>query len=203
MKILKITGIILAVIAVAGGIWMLTWPNEAHLERTTTVSASVEKVFGVVNDFGQTKHWNPWMKIDPEAQYVYSDNTVGAGAYYSWTSDHDDVGNGRQSLLESIENKRVVTKMEFGEMTGTYTSDFVLKADGAGTTLTWTFDGKSDSMGEKFFLSMVESFLGESYDDGLASLKTYIEDLPDAEPEQEGIESDSTAVEKAIEETTE
>ena len=203
MKILKIIGIILAVIAVAGGIWMLTWPSEAHLERTTTVGASVEKVFGVVNDFGQTKHWNPWMKIDPEAQYVYSDNTVGAGAYYSWTSDHDDVGNGRQSLLESIENKRVVTKMEFGEMTGTYTSDFVLKADGAGTTLTWTFDGKSDSMGEKFFLSMVESFLGESYDDGLASLKTYIEDLPDAEPEQEGIESDSTAVEKAIEETTE
>lgn len=199
MKILKIIGIIVLIIIMAAAIRVMTLSGEAHLERTVTVNASVEKVFSVANDFGQTKHWNPWMKIDPEAQYTYSDNTVGAGAYYFWTSKHDEVGNGRQDLLESIENEIVKTQLGFGEeMTGTYTSDFILEKVSGDTKLTWTFDGKTDTMREKIFMSMAESILGPMYDQGIADLKTYIEGLPDPEPvvEEEMIESDSTAVEE-------
>ena len=197
MKILKIIGIILLVIVLAGVVWMMTWPNHAHLERTATINAPVEKVFAVVNDFGQTKYWNPWMKIDPNAEYTYSDNLVGAGAWYSWTSDHDQVGDGRQELLESVENKSVKTKMEFGGMEGNYIADFILESDGENTKLTWTFDGEGEQLMDKFFFSMSETFLGPSYDQGLADLKTYIEGLPDPEPEV--MEVDSTAVEEMME----
>lgn len=203
MKILKIIGIIVLVIIVAAAIWIMTLSGEAHLERTVTVNAPVEKVYSVVNDFGQTNQWNPWMKIDPDAQYTYSDNTVGAGAYYSWTSEHQEVGNGRQDILESIENELVKTQMAFGEeMSGTYTADFILEADGDGTKLTWSFDGKFDSVMEKIYMSMTESMLGPMYDQGLANLKTYIEELPDPEPimEEEMMESDSTDVEEVAEE---
>ena len=202
MKVLKIIGIILLVVIVIAAVWVMTWPTEAHLERSTAINAPVEKVFSVVNDFGQTKHWNPWMKIDPEAQYTYSENTVGVGAYYSWTSNHDQVGNGRQEILESTENERVVTSMAFGDMTGTYTSDFILEADGEGTKLTWTYDGKGDAMMDKFFFAMIDTFLSEPYEQGLENLKTYIENLPDPEPEieVEVMEGDSTLV---VEEVTE
>ena len=198
MKILKIIGVILLAIVVILAIWVMTLSDEAHLERTATVNAPIEKVFGVVNDFGQVNEWSPWMKIDPEAKYTYSTNLVGAGAYYSWTSDHKDVGNGRQDILESIENERVVTKMDFGGMTGTYTADFVLEADGDATKVTWTFDGQTDAIGEKIFLVFTDAMLGPSYDEGLSNLKTYIEGLPDPEPEvieEEIIDSDSTMVE--------
>jgi len=205
MKILKIIGIIIAIIIAGALIWMMTWPTEAHLERTITVIAPVEKVYSVVNDFGQTKHWSPWMKIDPNAVYTYGDITVGSGASYSWSSDHSQVGDGRQEILSSTENEMVKTQMWFGEgMTGIYTSDFILESEGDGTKVTWTYDGKADNPMEKMMLSFTESYLGSTYDQGLVDLKTYIEGLPDPEPlmEEEMMESDSTAVEE-MEETEE
>lgn len=198
MKILKIIGIILLVVVIGLAIWAMTWPNEAHMERTATVNAPVEKVFTIVNDFGQTKYWSPWMKIDPNAKYTYGEITVGTGASYSWTSDHDQVGNGSQEILSNEENAKVSTQMKFEGMEGTYLANFILEPDGENTKLTWTFDGKGEQMMDKMFFAMIDTFLGGNYDQGIADLKTYIEDLPDPEPmmEEEMMESDSTMVEE-------
>lgn len=201
MKVLKIIGLVFLGIVVIAAIWLFTLPNEVHLERKAVINAPVEKVFAVVNDFGQTKHWNPWMKIDPEAQYTYSDNLVGAGAWYSWTSDHEEVGNGRQDILASEDNKMVKTKMAFEGMTGDYSADFMLNETEDGTELLWTFDGKGDQMMDKIFFKFSESWLGPSYDEGLVALTTYIEGLPDPEPEmeEEMMDGDSTEVVEVVE----
>ena len=86
--------------------------------------------------------------------------------------------------------------MEFGGMEGNYIADFIMEPDGENTKLTWTFDGEGEQLQDKFFFSMSEAFLGPQYEQGLADLKAYIEGLPDAEPEQEMMESDSTVVEE-------
>ena len=203
MKVLKIIGIILLVVIVIVAVWVMTLSGETHLERNITINASVEKVFNVTNDFGQNKHWSPWFKIDPETVWTYSENTVGAGAYYTWSSENSNVGVGRQELLESVANERVKTQMEFdGGGTGTFTADFIFEVDGKGTKLTWTFDGKADGIGDKIFIAMSEFILGPTYEEGLVNLKTYIENLPDPEPEieVEVMEGDSTLV---VEEVTE
>jgi len=201
MKILKIIGLVVLGLIVIGAIWLFTLPTEAHLERTTTIKAPVEKVFAVINDFGQTKNWNPWMKKDPNAKYIYADNLVGAGAWYSWTSENEEVGNGRQDLLSSITNENVKTSMGFEGMTGTYTADFILKPSEEGTEVTWTFDGKGDQMMDRIFFNFSEKWLGPSYEEGLLALAKYIEGLPDPEPEMEveTMESDSTMMEEASE----
>ena len=195
MKVLKIIGIVVLVIVVAIAIWVMTLSSESHLEREIVINAPVEKVYNVVNDFGQTKEWSPWFKIDPNTKYSYSENLVGPGAWYEWQSDDSNVGNGRQDLLASVENQSVKTSMAFEGMTGEYTADFILEADGDNTKLTWTYDGKSDAMGEKIFMAFTDKFLGPSYEQGLADLKTYIEGLPDPEPVDEVMESDSTMME--------
>lgn len=198
MKILKIIVLVVLGLLVIGAIWLFTLPTEAHLERKAVINAPVEKVYAVVNDFGQTKIWNPWMKIDPNAKYTYGDNLVGAGAWYSWTSDHQEVGNGRQDLLESVENKSVRTSMGFEGMNGEYLADFILSPTDGGTEITWTFDGKGDQMMDRIFFKFAESMLGPSYEQGLVDLASYVEGLPDPEPEMEEeiMESDSTMVDE-------
>ncbi len=96
----------------------------------------------VVNDFAYSKDWSPWLQIDRNAVYVYSENTVGKGANYTWESDNDQVGIGRQEIIESVENELVNTRMVFGDMKGTYTAAFILKTTDGGTEVTWTLVNK-------------------------------------------------------------
>lgn len=195
MKILKIIGIILLVIVLAVVVFVLTLKGEGHMERSITINAPVEKVFMVVSNFEYNKDWSPWYKLDPDTKYEYTENKSGVGAKYSWDSEDPNVMTGEQEIIEVKENELVNTRMAFGDMTGTYYASFILKPNEDSTTeLTWTYDGKADAMGEKFFIDyLAESFLGSQYEQGLTDLKTFIEGMPDPEPEI--IEVDSTAVE--------
>ena len=197
MKILKIIGIIVLVIVIGIIGFVMTLKGESYLERSITIKAPAEKVFMVVNDFSYNEHWSPWFQMDPDTKYDFSEITAGVGATYSWDSEHQDVGTGKQEILESIENEYVNTQMWFGEMTGKYKAAFILKSMDGGTEVTWTYEGKADAAMEKFFIDyLVDAMLGPKYEEGLENLKTYIEALPDAEPEPEMIEPDSVQVEE-------
>jgi len=181
MKALKIIGIIVAVIGLAVIAFIMTLKGEGHLERSITINAPVEKVFKVVNDFSYTKDWSPWFQIDPDTKYEYSENTVGVGAKYTWASEDENVGTGEQEIIEVKENELVHTSMAFGGMTGIYYASFILhKTDDNTTELTWTYEGTADAVMEKFFIDyLAESILGGMYDQGVVSLKKFIEEMPD------------------------
>jgi len=196
MKALKIVGIILLVLVLGIAGFVMSLSGEGNLERSNVINAPAEKVFMVVNDFEYAKDWSPWLQIDPNATYVYSENTVGLGASYTWESDNDQVGTGRQEIIESIENKFVNTRMVFGEMVGDYTAAFKLVPVEGGTEVTWTLVSKASNGGvmEKFFVDYIsDKVIGPTYEEGLEKLKSFIEELPDPEPEI--IQPDSTAFE--------
>ncbi len=196
MKALKIIGIILAVIVLAALVFIMTLKGEGHLERSITVQVPVEKVFRVANDLAYAKDWSPWFQIDPETKYVFSARTSGVGAKYTWESDHSDVGTGEQEIIEVKENELVKTRMAFGGMTGTYYASFVLrKINDTTTEVTWTYDGKADAVLEKLFIDYgTEPVLGPVYEQGLASLKAYLEGLPASVPAGERLSKDTTVV---------
>ncbi len=174
------------VLALSAVGFIMSLSGEGKLERTTTINAPIEKVFMVVNDFAYAKDWSPWMQIDPNAVYVYSENTAGLGANYTWESDNEQVGNGRQEIIESIPNELVNTRMVFGDMVGDYTAAFILKHTNEGTEVTWTLVSKASNGGvmEKFFVDYISSnVIGPTYEEGLEKLNSFIVGLPNPEPE--------------------
>ncbi len=186
MKALKIIGIIVLVLVLGVVGFIMSLGGEGKLERTTTINAPVEKVFIVVNDFAYAKDWSPWLQIDPNAVYVYSDNTAGKGANYTWESEDEQVGTGRQEIIESVENELVNTRMVFGDMVGDYTAAFILSPTDGGTEVTWTLVSKAANGGvmEKFFVDYIsDQVIGPTYEEGLEKLKLFIEGLPDVELE--------------------
>lgn len=183
MKALKIIGIILLVIVLAIAGFVMSLKGESSMERSITINAPAEKIFKVVNDAASNKYWSPWFQIDPNTIYVYTDNTIGVGAKYTWESEDENVGSGVQEIIESRENEYVNTTMSFGGMTGEYSAAFILKPSDGGTEVVWTYEGKADAAMEKFFVDyLVDSMLGPMYEKGLENLKTYVEGLPNPKP---------------------
>jgi hypothetical protein len=88
--------------------------------------------------------------------------------------------------LESEENKRIKSQMEFGEMTGTYTSEILLTPVDGGTEIVWTYDGDVTGAGVsssvyKIMGLMMDKFLGPMYEQGLAKLRDVVETNPNQE----------------------
>jgi hypothetical protein len=51
-----------------------------------------------VNSLQAFSEWSPWGDYDPDMQVVYSGPETGVGNTMEWTSDHRNVGNGRQEI---------------------------------------------------------------------------------------------------------
>lgn len=54
-------------------------PSEFRVERTTTIAAPADAVFGQVNDLHKWEAWSPWAKLDPAAKVTFEGPDAGQG----------------------------------------------------------------------------------------------------------------------------
>ena len=175
MRILKwIAGIIgVLAIVIVGGAYVL--PREATVARSVAIAAGPEAVFPYVNSLKATAEWSPWLEIDPDVKTTYSGPDDGVESEMEWASDHPNVGNGAQEIMASVENERVETSLDFGEM-GTAKAAFILAGSGSTTEVTWTLiaDMGSNPVGRWMGL-MMDGMVGADYEKGLSNLKALVE----------------------------
>lgn len=160
-----------AVLAIVG----MFLPRYVSIERDVIVDAAPEAVFPHVNSLQAFSEWSPWGDLDPDMQVTYSGPIEGVGNVMEWTSEHPNVGNGRQEILEVAENESVRTALDFGDM-GTAEAWWRLTPDGEGTRVVWglTADMGSGPVGRWFGL-MMDSWVGADYERGLAQLQATVE----------------------------
>jgi len=150
-------------------------PREVSVARSIEINAPAADIFPHFNNLKATEAWSPWLDRDPNVQVTYNNVAEGAGASMVWMSDHPQVGNGSQEIVESVENTRVVTDLDFGPQ-GTARATFELSEVGGVTNMTWGFvtDTGMNPMARWFGL-MMDGFVGADYEQGLANLKALVE----------------------------
>ncbi|MGI9434199.1 MAG: SRPBCC family protein [Geminicoccaceae bacterium] len=170
-KIAKYAALVIIVIVAIAYIL----PGKVHVERATVIEAPPAKVFQLVNGFEDFNQWSPWYERDPEGDYQIDGPVFGVGARMSWASDKPDVGQGSQEIIESVQDKLVRTKLDFGEM-GNANAFFAIEPTGEHTKLVWGFD---TDLGlnpvSRYFGLMFERWIGPDYEHGLAKLKALAE----------------------------
>jgi hypothetical protein len=175
MRFLKnlLVGLVVLIVLAVGVAYLL--PRNVIVEREIVVNAPPEEVFAHVNSLQAFSEWSPWGDYDPDMQVVYSGPESGVGNIMEWTSDHQNVGTGRQEIIEVIENEAVRTSLAFDGM-GDAEAWWLLAPEGDGTRVTW---GLNSDMGNnpigRWFGLALDGFVGTDYERGLAQLQAAVE----------------------------
>jgi hypothetical protein len=173
---LKIIAIIVTVLIAGVLIFAATKPDTFRVQRATSIKASPEKVFALINDFNRWAAWSPWEKKDPAMKRTFGATTSGKGATYAWEGNKD-VGQGSMEIAESIPASKVALKLDFLKPFEAHnTVEFTLDSRGDTTHVTWVMQGPTPYFAKiiHVFINM-DSMVGKDFEAGLANLKSAAE----------------------------
>ena len=157
-------------------VYAATRPDSFRLERSTSIQATPEKVFPLINDFRRWTAWSPWENKDPDMKRSHSGAAEGKGAVYAWQGNKN-VGEGSMEITESVPASKVVIKLDFMKPFEAHNhAEFTLAQQGGVTTVTWAMYGPSPYFAKLMgvFCSM-DRMVGKDFEAGLAKMKTEAE----------------------------
>jgi uncharacterized protein YndB with AHSA1/START domain len=150
-------------------------PKPYKLEVKQTINAPIAKVFGILNDLNQFKHWNPFLAMDPNTQYTVSDPAGGVGATYNYESKK--LGKGDMLITGVYDNSVIMLDMNFTSPNNdTAKVEWRVTREGEGTEFTWTMTGQRN-LGMRIMVKVLgmDKMMTKHFQDGMRRLKTYAE----------------------------
>lgn len=176
MKLLKWTGISLAVLVAVLVAVGYTLPQEVRVAREITISAPPQQVYAVLDDMQQFNNWSPWYGLDPDATHQFEGPSSGVGAVLKWAGN-SEVGTGRMEIVESVPGQRVKVALLFDEVYESVATHH-LEPTANGTRVTWVFEAQMDDLISRYMGLAMDGMIGPDYERGLGQLKRYVEADP-------------------------
>jgi uncharacterized protein YndB with AHSA1/START domain len=179
-EIIAIIAIVLAIAIAIVLILAATKPGTFSVRRATTVKATPEKIFSLINDFHQWGTWSPYENKDPAMKRSYSGAESGKGAVYAWDGNNN-VGSGRMEILDTSTPTKIVIKLDFFKpFEGHNTAEFTMLPQGDATNVTtnvtWLMHGPAPFMSKVMQVFMnIDNMVGKDFEIGLANLKRLTE----------------------------
>lgn len=177
MKAIKTILIVVLALLGIGGIMYAMADATYRVERSVTLHAPVEVVYGHVSTLAAMDKWSPWNERDPNMKKSMegTDGTIGAKAMWE---GNDDVGKGSQEIVALEPNMKVSMKLAFVEPFESNSNvDYELTAMGDSTKVTWAMHGANEGMGRvmSMFFNM-DKMVGPDFERGLGYLKKQVDE---------------------------
>lgn len=173
---LKIIGIVIALVIAGILIVAAMQPDTFRLERKATIKATPEKIFAILNDFKQWAAWSPWEQKDPAMKRTFGAVTAGKGATYKWEGNKE-VGQGGMEITDAaVPNKLTIALSFIKPFEAQNTVNFTLSPAADATEVAWSMEGKSNFISKIMCLFMsMDKMVGPDFEAGLANLKAVAE----------------------------
>ncbi len=163
-------------VAIAGVlIYAATKPDTFSVQRSATIAAPPDKLFGLINEPKAFNTWNPYALKDPQVKLRYEGPASGPGAAYAWESE--TLGVGRMEVIEAVVPTRVAMRLDFEKpMQAKNRVEFTLQPQGAATQVTWAMSGPMPYLSRLLttFFNM-DKMVGGDFEAGLQNLKATAE----------------------------
>jgi hypothetical protein len=176
IRLLKRLAILLVSLLVILAIVGLFLPDSASVERKMVINGEPEKIYPWISSLRRFNEWSPWANLDPNIAVEFSGPEAGEGAKMAWSSEMPSVGTGSQTITEVKENEYVRAALDFGDQGDATAAWLLAPVDGGQTEITWQFHTQFgyDIIGRYFGL-LLDRWVGQAYEQGLATLKTRVE----------------------------
>ena len=142
-------------------------PSGVVVERTATIAADPEAVYGILASNRGFQTINPWKDADPDLRITLQGPESGVGSAFAFEGAE---GAGVQTIVAAEPGRRVVTEIDLGRM-GKPVQTFTIEPDDDGARVVWSTEARfgMNPIGRVFGLFM-EGRLGPVYERGLANL---------------------------------
>ncbi len=169
----------LLVVIAALAVLISLQPSAYRVSRSTTITATPQQVFALIDNYRKWADWSPWAKLDPKMKVTYSGPESGADAVYHWTGN-DDVGEGEMRTLESRPHEYVKIDLNFIKpFESKSLTEFKVMPEGTSTKVTWDMSGNADFMMKAMGLfTNLDAMIGADFEKGLAQMKKLAETQP-------------------------
>jgi hypothetical protein len=152
-----------------------TMPDRFHVERSTSIKASADRIFPQINDLHAFNTWNPFDKKDPNIKGIYSGPSSGRGASYAFESGK--AGTGVIEIIETAVPSQVIMRLTM--LKPIYADNrvtFTLEPAGDSSRVTWAMDGGVPFVGKILHMIFsMDKMVGTDFEAGLADLKALVE----------------------------
>ena len=176
MRILKIVGIVVAVLLAAVAVLASFQPDTLRVQRSVTIAAPADKVFPFVDDFKRWTAWSPFENLDPTMRRAYGTPAAGKGATYAWDGE-GKAGAGKMTIVESTPPSKVGISLDFERPMKDHADvAFTFVPQGNATFVTWTMESRHNFVSKVMCLFLdPEKLIGDDFARGLAALKAVAE----------------------------
>jgi hypothetical protein len=177
MKLLRLTGILLLVVAGITLALSLILPARQTIDRTISIKAPASVVYKYISRLEHFNNWAVWGRNDSTVTYERSGEDGAVGAVSSWSGDPVLSGTGKIELTALEENKQVTQKIHFlSPRDGMANSVLSLEENKGVTTVRWHFEMLTPRPWNVFNLFYkMEKEMGKDFEEGLLNLKTEVE----------------------------
>ncbi len=163
-------GVVLSLVAIG-----VLLPPVARIERAIHIDTHRATVFALVNDFRQINKWASRFTSDPNVRIRYDGPPRGVGAAMSWSGSV--IGQGTQSIVESVPSERVVTQTRSD--TGEARTSFHLSEADGGADVIWRYERDFGlNIVGRYYGLLLAGIVGRELAAGLDGLKRMAESLP-------------------------
>lgn len=179
---LGLVAVVALSVGVLYGVGRFLLPDDLSVTRTVSIERPRATVFAMINDLRIAREWSPYNARDPEAEFRFAGDP-GEGQAMMWSSRVREIGDGRMTILTSIENEEVESSIETGDaMLG---SLIQLRAAQHVTNVAWSItarcgDGNINVVC-RYSNLIVRGRIESELEGGLARLKTLAERLPNVD----------------------
>ncbi len=169
------------VLYIIGGLILLFFivamllPSAYTVEKTMVMNASAEKCFNMVADLNHYRDWNPWSKMEPDAEKVITGTPKTTGHRYAWKGKK--IGQGQLTIKQMENHKSVLLDLEFFKPFKSQADDrWVFEDAGNGKIkVIWKNSGPLPFPMGRIMGPMITKNLNKQFEEGLNNIKALVE----------------------------